>query len=69
MNPQISQTTQKELSGQKPEAGNKRRKKAHAFVLAVYRITTVFPAREIYGLTSQTGRAAFPYLPELPRDS
>jgi four helix bundle protein len=32
--------------------------KAHAFVLAVYRFTTVFPKEELYGLTSQFRRAA-----------
>jgi four helix bundle protein len=33
-------------------------KKAHAFVLSVYRLTTGFPKCEIYGLTSQLRRAA-----------
>ena len=32
--------------------------KAHAFVLAVYRMTTGFPKHELYGLTSQFRRAA-----------
>ncbi len=32
--------------------------KAHLFVLAVYRITGMFPKHEIYGLTSQLRRAA-----------
>jgi four helix bundle protein len=32
--------------------------KAHAFVLVVYRITSIFPKDEIYGLTSQFRRAA-----------
>jgi four helix bundle protein len=32
--------------------------KAHLFVLAVYRITWMFPKHEIYGLTSQLRRAA-----------
>lgn len=32
--------------------------KAHAFVLAVYRITKLFPDDEKYGLTSQFRRAA-----------
>ena len=32
--------------------------KAHAFVLAVYRMTTEFPKHEIYGLSSQFRRAA-----------
>jgi four helix bundle protein len=32
--------------------------KAHAFVLAVYRITAAFPKHELYGLTSQFRRAA-----------
>jgi four helix bundle protein len=31
--------------------------KAHAFVLAVYKMTSAFPRREIYGLTSQMRRA------------
>jgi four helix bundle protein len=31
--------------------------KAHAFVLAVYKMTAAFPSREIYGLTSQMRRA------------
>jgi len=31
--------------------------KAHAFVLAVYKMTAVFPRREIYGLRSQMRRA------------
>jgi four helix bundle protein len=31
--------------------------KAHAFVLAVYKLTAGFPSREIYGLTSQMRRA------------
>jgi four helix bundle protein len=33
-------------------------KKAHLFVLEVYRITAVFPKDEVYGLTSQFRRAA-----------
>lgn len=33
-------------------------KKAHAFVLSIYRLSTRFPANEIYGLTSQLRRAA-----------
>ena len=32
--------------------------KAHAFVLAVYRLSREFPREEIYGLTSQLRRAA-----------
>ena len=32
--------------------------KAHAFVLAVYRLTNSFPREEMYGLTSQFRRAA-----------
>jgi four helix bundle protein len=32
--------------------------KAHSFVLAVYRLTGVFPNNEIFGLTSQFRRAA-----------
>ncbi len=32
--------------------------KAHKFVLAVYRMSQVFPKSEIYGLTSQFRRAA-----------
>ncbi len=32
--------------------------KAHAFVLAIYRISASFPKTEIYGLTSQLRRAA-----------
>ncbi len=32
--------------------------KAHAWVLAVYRLTEGFPAKETYGLTSQLRRAA-----------
>ena len=32
--------------------------RAHQFVLAVYRITKVFPSEEAYGLTSQFRRAA-----------
>ncbi|MDL5054766.1 four helix bundle protein [Oscillatoria laete-virens NRMC-F 0139] len=32
--------------------------KAHAFVLAVYRISSQYPANEIYGITSQFRRAA-----------
>ena len=32
--------------------------KAHAFVLAVYRLTKSFPREEAYGLTSQFRRAA-----------
>ncbi|MBN2271686.1 MAG: four helix bundle protein [Sedimentisphaerales bacterium] len=33
-------------------------KKAHQFVLAVYRLSGKFPKTEIYGLTSQIRRAA-----------
>ncbi|MBX3292973.1 MAG: four helix bundle protein [Acidobacteria bacterium] len=33
-------------------------KKAHAFVLEVYRLTEEFPKHELYGLTSQLRRAA-----------
>jgi len=32
--------------------------KAHAFVLAIYRLTSTFPRQETYGLTSQMRRAA-----------
>jgi len=32
--------------------------KAHAFVLAAYRVTESFPRSELYGLTSQFRRAA-----------
>lgn len=32
--------------------------KAHLFVLAVYRLSGIFPKHEIYGLTSQFRRAA-----------
>lgn len=32
--------------------------KAHQFVLAVYQYSELFPKNEIYGLTSQTRRAA-----------
>ncbi|REA61311.1 four helix bundle protein [Dyadobacter luteus] len=31
--------------------------KAHSFVLAIYRMTTIFPNSEIYNLTSQFRRA------------
>jgi four helix bundle protein len=33
-------------------------KKAHSFVLTVYRLTETFPKHEIFGLTSQFRRAA-----------
>jgi len=33
-------------------------RKAHAFVLSIYRLSACFPANEIYGLTSQLRRAA-----------
>jgi four helix bundle protein len=33
-------------------------KKAHAYVLEIYRITKEFPKSEIFGLTAQMGRAA-----------
>jgi four helix bundle protein len=33
-------------------------RKAHGFVLAVYRLTAVFPKQETYGLSSQMRRAA-----------
>jgi four helix bundle protein len=33
-------------------------RKAHAFVLNVYRLTGQFPSTEVYGLTSQLRRAA-----------
>lgn len=35
-------------------------KKAHAFVLSVYKLTESFPKEEVYGLTSQMRRAAVP---------
>lgn len=31
--------------------------KAHGLTLAVYKVTTLFPREELYGLTSQTRRA------------
>ncbi len=34
------------------------RKKAHAWVLSVYRFTETFPKHEVYGLSSQLRRAA-----------
>lgn len=33
-------------------------KKAHAFVLKIYRITKLFPREELYGLTNQIRRAS-----------
>ena len=33
-------------------------KKAHAFVLKIYRISKLFPKEELYGLTNQIRRAA-----------
>ena len=33
-------------------------KKAHEFVLSVYKLTELFPKHETYGLTSQLRRAA-----------
>jgi four helix bundle protein len=33
-------------------------RKAHAWVLAVYRVTETFPRHELFGLTSQLRRAA-----------
>ncbi|HEY3266525.1 MAG TPA: four helix bundle protein [Armatimonadota bacterium] len=33
-------------------------KKAHALVLAIYRLTDAFPRQEMYGLTSQVRRSA-----------
>ena len=32
--------------------------KAHQFVLSVYKVTEIFPKKELYGLTSQFRRAA-----------
>jgi four helix bundle protein len=32
--------------------------KAHAFTLSIYKISSVFPKEELYGLTSQVRRAA-----------
>jgi hypothetical protein len=42
-------------------------RKAHEFVLAIYRFTSAFPKHETYGLSQQMRRAAVP--PTLPRDS
>lgn len=33
-------------------------KRSHALALEIYRITSAFPKSELYGLTSQLGRAA-----------
>ncbi|HEX8072430.1 MAG TPA: four helix bundle protein [Pyrinomonadaceae bacterium] len=35
-------------------------KKAHAWVLGVYRFTDAFPKQELFGLTSRLRRAAAP---------
>ena len=39
--------------------------KAHAFVLATYRLTSGFPRQETYGLTSQMRRAAVSIPPNI----
>ena len=40
-------------------------RKAHAFVLEVYRLTACFPKQEMYGLSSQMRRAATSNAPNI----
>ncbi|MBI1763101.1 MAG: four helix bundle protein [Acidobacteria bacterium] len=54
MNDQVAAKTNKSRSFQDLDVW----KKAHAWVLGIYRMTETFPKHELFGLTSQLRRAA-----------
>jgi four helix bundle protein len=55
----MTQSTLKQRTNRKRHEGLKSWLACHTLALAVYRVTSGWPAREMYGLTSQARRAAY----------